>query len=126
LNISIENPAGSTRSGTDRTGKKWSIKLKNHYGYINGTVGKDKDHVDVFIGSNPKSEKAFIVNQKNSEDGFDEHKVLLGFDKFKDAVNGYLDNYEKGWDMIMSVHQIPLDKFKDWIKSGNTRVPYKG
>jgi len=126
FNISIENPKGSIRSGVDHTGKKWSIKLKNHYGYIEGNnIGKDGDPIDVFLGPNPNSENVFIVNQKNKEDKFDEHKVLIGFDKFKDAINGYLDNYEKGWDMIMSVHQILIDRFKDWLKSGNIKVPYK-
>lgn len=125
LNISIENPKGSTRSGVSSTGKKWSIKLKNHYGYIDGTTGKDKDHIDIFLGPNPNSEKVFVVNQKNSEDKFDEHKVLMGWDKLADATNGYLDNYEKNWDMIKSVHQTSLNKFKDWLKSGNTKVPYK-
>lgn len=40
--ISIENPAGSQRD------PRWPA-LKNHYGYFKGTVGKDKDHVDVFM-----------------------------------------------------------------------------
>lgn len=127
LNISIENPKGSIRSGTDHTGKKWSVKMKNHYGYINGNnIGKDGDPVDVFLGPNPDSENVFVVNQKNKEDKFDEHKVLIGFNGFRDAVDGYLDNYEKGWDMIMSVHQTHLDRFKEWLNSGNIKSPFKG
>jgi len=126
LNIAIENPKDSIRSGVDRNGKHWSIKLKNHYGYILGTVGKDKDHVDVFIGPSPNSEKVYIVNQKNSDNKFDEHKILLGWDSFPDAVKGYLDNYEKRWDMISSVHQSDINGIKDWLKNGNTKVPYKG
>jgi len=126
FNISIENPKGSIRSGTDSNGKKWSVKIKNHYGYINGNnIGKDGDPIDVFLGPDPNSENIFIVNQKNNEDKFDEHKILIGFDTFKDAINGYLDNYEKGWDMIMSVHQTSIDKFKDWMKSGKLKTPYK-
>jgi len=126
LSISIENPKGSIRSGVSPEGKKWSIKLKNHYGYFNGNnIGKDGDPVDVFIGPNPNSEKVFVVNQKNKNDGFDEHKVLIGFDNFSGAVNGYLDNYEKGWDMIMSVHQTTIDKFKAWLKAGRTKAPFR-
>ena len=34
LDISIENPAGSTRSGTDADGKPWSVEMQSHYGYI--------------------------------------------------------------------------------------------
>ena len=126
LKISIENPEGSMRSGVDRTGKPWSIKMKNHYGYILGTVGKDKDHVDIFIGPNPKSENIYVVNQKNGDGEFDEHKILLGWDKFKDAVSGYLSNYQDDWDMISSVHQTDLSGFKNWLKNGNTKVPYRG
>jgi len=126
LKIAIENPKDSVRSGVDGSGKPWSIKMKSHYGYILGTVGKDKDHVDIFIGPNPNSEKAYIVNQKNSEGGFDEHKILAGWDKFPDAVKGYLDNYEKGWDMISSVHQSDIAGLKNWLKNGNTKVPFKG
>ena len=127
MDISIENPKGSTRRGTSHDGKKWSIKMNNHYGYINGNkIGKDGDAVDIFIGENPKSEKVYVVNQKNSKDEFDEHKVLLGWDKFPDAVKGYLSNYEIGWDMISSVHQTDINGFKDWLKNGNTKVKYKG
>ena len=34
LDISIENPKGSTRSGTDKDGNKWESTLTAHYGYI--------------------------------------------------------------------------------------------
>lgn len=126
LDISIENPKGSIRSGVDHTGKEWSVIIKNHYGYINGNnVSKDGDPIDVFIGPKPNSDKVFVVNQKNKDGNFDEHKVLLGWENFNDSVKGYLDNYEKGWDMIMSIHQTPLDKFKNWLKNGNLKTPYK-
>jgi len=36
LDISIENPRGSTRSGVGPDGKEWSHKLDLHYGYIKG------------------------------------------------------------------------------------------
>jgi len=133
LNISIENPKGSTRSGTSPDGKKWSIKLKNHYGYINGNkIGKDGDPVDVFIGENPKSEKVFVVNQLNVEDNsntFDEHKALIGFNSISDAVRGYLQNYKPGWDekgMIDSIVQSDTKVFKDWLNNGNLKRPFRG
>ena len=50
FDISIENPLGSTRSGTDRNGKKWSVEMPVDYGYFKGTTGADKDHIDVMIG----------------------------------------------------------------------------
>ena len=35
LQITIENPKGSVRSGTDREGNEWFIELNNDYGYFN-------------------------------------------------------------------------------------------
>jgi len=34
LDITIENPKGSTRSGVDNNGKAWSTEMKHDYGYI--------------------------------------------------------------------------------------------
>ncbi|EJX10849.1 hypothetical protein EVA_00451, partial [gut metagenome] len=51
FDISIENPAGSTRSGVDANGKKWETKMQNTYGYMRGTEGVDGDHIDVFLAN---------------------------------------------------------------------------
>lgn len=40
LDISIENPAGSTRRGVDENGRGWETKLSHHYGYIKGVSRK--------------------------------------------------------------------------------------
>lgn len=129
LPISIENPKGSFRSGTDSNGKTWKNKLYSHYGYIRGTVGKDKDHLDVFIGPDHHSDTVVIVNQANTKDGsFDEHKIALGFKNFSDAIKGYLANYDKDWEEkggIRSAVKINMSQFKDWIKNGNTRVEFR-
>lgn len=121
LNISIENPAGSIRSGTDNNGNDWSIRMNNHYGYIKGTTGKDKDHLDCFIkvGLSPNTEidKVHIVNQKNPESGeFDEHKVMIGWDDRKSARKAYYTEYEKGWSGVLSVVTMPINRFKEWCK----------
>jgi hypothetical protein len=46
MDISIENKKGSTRSGVDKDGHEWSVDMNYDYGYIRGTVGVDKDHLD--------------------------------------------------------------------------------
>lgn len=126
LSISIENPKDSFRSSVDENGNAWKTRIKNHYGYILGTVGKDKDHVDVFIGDDRESDNVYIVNQLSKDGKFDEHKVLLGFDTFEGAVKGYFSNYDKTWDWVGSIHRTDIKTFKNWLKSGNTRVPYRG
>jgi len=124
LDISIENPKGSERSGTDKGGKKWSIKMANHYGYIKKTEGKDGDHVDVFLSDQAENADlpVFVVDQVNPESRrFDEHKVMMGFENEAAARKAYLANYEKGWQGIGGVKEYTLEAFKDWIHNGDTK-----
>lgn len=125
LDISIENKKGTTRSGIDNKGNKWTQVMNNDYGYIKGTKGRDKDHLDVFIGSDMKSESVFVVNQivPNTK-RFDEHKIMLGFPNLRQARLSYLKNYNPGWKGLGSIISMTLDKFKEWIK-GNTTSEVK-
>ena len=120
LNVSIENPKGSTRSGTDTGGKKWSVNMKSHYGYFKGTIGKDKDHVDAFIGDDAETAKSvFIVNQVDPKTGkFDEHKVMMGYADKEAATNAYNENYDKNWNGLGSIVEMPVTEFKEWVKDG--------
>lgn len=126
LDITIENPRGSERSGVDKSGKPWTSTISHHYGYIKRTKGADGDQVDVFIGPNPESEKAFVVNQVDPETGkFDEHKIMLGFDDKTAANQGYHANYQKGWKGAESITEITIPELKDKINSGVLDKPIK-
>jgi len=122
LNISIENPAGSIRSGVDQDGKPWSVTMNNHYGYIRGTKGKDKDHIDVFLGENLLSDKVYVVDQVNEDGAFDEHKVMIGFDSVDDAKAAYLSNYSEGWQGLGNITEVPMSEFKMWISNGTRKI----
>lgn len=123
LPITIENPKGSTRRGTDANGKKWEQVMHNTYGKIRRTEGVDGDHIDVFLGPNLSSERVFVVDQLNQDTGeFDEHKVMLGFDSLEDAQNGYLSNYEEGWRGMGPVTEVTMDEFKKWIDSSHRKT----
>jgi hypothetical protein len=118
LVISIESPKGATRSGKSKSGASWSVTMRHHYGYFNGTVGRDKDHIDVFLGPEPEREdlKVYVVNQVDPATGkFDEHKVMLGFEDQAAAKAGYLACYEKCWKGLGSVKEFSLERFKKWI-----------
>ncbi|NSX14941.1 PLxRFG domain-containing protein [Cupriavidus taiwanensis] len=124
LDVSIENPRGSTRSGTAPDGSAWSVEMANHYGYFKRTEGADGDHVDVFIGPHPDSTKVFVVDQVDPATGrFDEHKVLMGFNSLAAARAGYLANYEKGWKGAGAITAMSLGEFKAWLKDGDTTKP---
>ena len=126
MDLSIENPKGSERSGVDADGKAWSQKMHNTYGYIRGTMGRDKDHIDFFLGDNINSERVYVVDQRNvKDDTFDEHKVMLGFDAIDDAREAYNSNYSKGWQGLSDITEVDLDDFKEWaFEEGRRTKPY--
>lgn len=125
LDISIENPRGSERHGVNKNGTAWTRVLTHHYGYIRGTVGRDKDHVDVFIGPDPASERAFVIDQVDPQTGkFDEHKIMLGFENAGHARDGYMGNYPIGWKGFGAIHEVSLDELKTWLKGGDTKRPF--
>jgi hypothetical protein len=119
LDISIENPAGSRRR------PEWP-PLQNHYGYFKGSVGADKDHVDVFMTNRASDPDlpVFVVDQVNRDGSFDEHKVVLGAADEADARSTYLGNYEKGWTGLGGITQMTQDEFKAWVRdAGKTMKP---
>lgn len=124
LDVALENPKGSTRSGTDRDGKVWQSTMAHDYGYIKRTMGADGDHVDVFIGDKPESNTVYVVDQVDPKTGkFDEHKVMMGFADEQAARAGYLANYEKGWKGLSAIKAMPVEEFKRWVKEGDTKWP---
>ena len=127
IDISIENPASSTRKGIDANGKPWQTTLQDHYGYFKGTVGKDKDHVDTFIKPGTPTDydgPVFVVDQKKPGNGhFDEHKVVIGAEDQQEAENLYKRNYTSDWDGIRAITPMSMDGLKDWLKNGDTTKP---
>ena len=121
--ITLENPKGGIRSGTDRNGKKWSITMNNDYGYIRGTEAVDGDHIDIFLSENPTEGHVFVVDQRNEDGSFDESKVMYGFNSLEEARQAYLSNYEKGWESrIMAITEVSKDEFKRWIDSSHRKT----
>jgi hypothetical protein len=125
LDVSIENPKGSIRTGTDSDGETWETEMKSHYGYIKGTVGKDKDHLDVFVGDSPENKDVYVIDQVDPKTGeFDEHKVMMGFKNTRLARKGYKENYEKGWKGLGAITKMTVDEFKKWSSDKNkTKSP---
>lgn len=130
FDVTIEQPAGSVRSGKDANGKEWSVTMNNTYGYIRGTKGVDGDHIDVFLGPDMNSDMVYVVDQVNTDGSFDEHKVMIGFSSLEDARSAYLSNYEDGWQGLGNITGVALDEFKKWIDSSKRKTKpfseYKG
>lgn len=127
LDLAIENPEGSVRRGVDRDGKAWENRLASHYGYIKGTVGNDKDHVDAFVkpGTQPDySGPVFVVDQVHPDTGrFDEHKVILGAADEAEAERMYRANYADDWQGLAAITRLPMPAFKSWVRDGSKKQP---
>ena len=127
FDITIEQPEGSVRKGTDANGKQWESKMNNTYGYIRGAVGVDGDHIDVFLSNDIdgwNGRKVYVVDQYNPDGTFDEHKVMLGFNDIDEAKSDYLANYEKGWEdgRRIVVSATNLEDFEKWIDSSHRKT----
>ena len=120
LDITIENPTGTVRYGKQ--------KLRDHYGYIKRTEGADGDNVDVFVNSKAQEDwtgDVYIVDQLFPEvGGFDEHKVMFGYNNMIDARRAYKRNFQKDWKGEGAVTKMTLDEFKSWLaEPGANRRP---
>lgn len=127
FDITIEQPEGSVRKGTDANGKQWESKMHNTYGYFRGTEGVDGDHIDVFLSNDIdgwNGRKVYVVDQYNPDGTFDEHKVMLGFNDMDEAKSDYLANYEKGWEdgRRIVVSATNLEDFEKWIDSSHRKT----
>lgn len=127
FDITIEQPQGSVRKGTDADGKQWESKMNNTYGYIRGAVGVDGDHIDVFLSNDIdgwNGRKVFVVDQYNPDGSFDEHKVMLGFNDQDEAKGDYLANYGQGWEngRRIDITGVNLEDFEKWIESSKRKT----
>ncbi len=126
MDLAIENPAGSIRSGVDPNGKPWSVKMSSHYGYVKGTEGADGDHVDVYL--HPKADPkapVFVFDQHHPDGKFDEHKAVLGVPHQKHAEAVYDAHFSDGSGpkRRRGVTAMSVGAFHDWAKSKHAKKP---
>lgn len=127
FDITVENPKGSVRRGTDQNGNSWETTMHNTYGYIRGTEGVDGDHIDVFLTNDIdgwNGRRVYVVDQYNEDGTFDEHKVMLGFNDEDDARNAYLSNYSEDWanNRQIVITSTNLEDFEKWINSSHRKT----
>ena len=126
--FTIENPKGSVRRGVDATGKSWEQTMNNTYGYLRGKgmLGKDGDHLDVFINDGVDLDTfegpIFIIDQVNKDGSFDEHKIMYGFDDMPSAIRNYLMNYERPWEGLGNITEVDKATFDKWLESSDRKL----
>lgn len=127
FDVTIENPAGSVRSGVDAKGNAWSTTMHNTYGYIRGTVGVDGDQIDVYLSDHIdgwNGRRVFVIDVYNPDGTFDEHKVMLGFNDKEDALFDFAANYSTDWAAArrIEIHSVLMDDFEKWIESSKRKT----
>ena len=96
LDIRIQNPSGTLRSGISPSGQPWETAMEADYGYIAGTEGKDGEDVDVFVGPDKDAQSAYIITimKPPSFENIDEQKVMLGYNTGAEAKRVFLQHYD--------------------------------
>lgn len=124
LDIAIENPVGSTR-----TGPGWQTTMQDHYGYMKRTEGADGDQVDVYVKSGTPTDhtgQVFVIDQYDLATGkFDEHKAMVGYRFQGAAIKAYDAHFGDGSGpkRRQGVVRMTAEQFKDWAKNGDTSKP---
>ncbi len=128
LEISVENPKGSIRTGVAKDGMRWeSPPLSAHYGYLRRqSEGADGDALDVFVGPT-NSEKVFVIDQCDLDSGeFDETKTMLDFPDRESALAAYDGSFSDGNGPARrkAVTETSVDEFKRWLDEEDTTQPF--
>lgn len=114
LAIHVENIPGSYR-----TGKGWSTEMKLPYGEIDGTLGADKDKVDVYVGPYTGAKDVYVVHQNfvagPNRGTYDEDKVMVGFSNPDQAKAAYLAHYDNP-KFFRSMTTMTFEVFKAILK----------
>jgi hypothetical protein len=126
IDIAIENPKGSERSGTDPNGRQWKVKMPAHYGRIKRTTGADGDQIDVYVGPNPQSKRVYVIDQKDlNTRRFDEHKAIMGANSVSEARALYSKAFsdKMGNDRIGGIKPMSVSEFRKWMATEDTTKP---
>jgi len=128
LDVTIETPRGAERQGPiGKNGKPaWTnTNALADYGYIKRTDSADGEQLDVYIGPNPLSEKAFVIDQYDPKTGaFDEHKAVLGVDTVEQAMAVYDAAFSDDSGPARRKNgglEMAVDNFKKWVSEGDTK-----
>ncbi|EMO66412.1 ParB-like protein [Leptospira kirschneri str. 200803703] len=111
--VKIENEKGSYRNGFDLNGKSWKGKLFYDYGYIQKSSGEES--IGVFLGPEKNKNTYYLINQKDRDGNFDEHKLMLGFRNEKIAKKAYLKHYPKNWKGLGSIVALDEEGFQYFL-----------
>lgn len=126
LDLTIETEKGGERVGIGADGKPWSATMEHAYGYIKGTLARDGDQVDVYVGPHPQAAHVFVFDQIDPANGrFDEHKLVIGARDLAEAREIYDSGFSdsSGSERRGAVRELSVPELKAWLHGGNLKQP---
>ena len=123
LDIRVENPTGTLRSGVAPNGQTWETSMEADYGYIAGTEGKDGEDVDVFVGPDKDAQSAYIITimKPPTFENIDEQKVMLGYNTGAEAKRAFMRHYDSP-KFFGSMTAMTMTYFKKKIKESDGKL----
>ena len=123
LDISVENPTGTVRSGIAPNGQPWETTMDADYGYIHGTNGMDDEDIDVFVGPEKDAQSAYIITimKPPSFENVDEQKVMLGYNTGAEAKSAFLRHYDSP-RFFGSMTAMTMTDFKKKVKESDGKL----
>lgn len=111
--IWIEWKKGETRVYKDKKGVvKYERRMKADYGYIPDTLDSDGEELDVYLGPDKTSPRAFVIKQLKKDGSFDEHKVMIGYRTKEDAKASYDHHMGGAKERFGGMRQVPVSALK--------------
>ncbi|MHB1266984.1 MAG: DUF6582 domain-containing protein [Acidithiobacillus ferriphilus] len=123
LDIRVQNPSGTLRSGISPSGQPWETSMEADYGYIAGTEGKDGEDVDVFVGPDKDAQSAYIITimKPPSFENIDEQKVMLGYNTGAEAKRAFMRHYDSP-KFFGSMTAMTMTDFKKKVKESDGKL----
>lgn len=122
--FSIETAKGETRRDMKHTPPEWEVpNYPTHYGELLGTKGADGDRIDYHhVGT---GDRHFVIDQRNPEGGFDEHKIMGYAKDAADAMDHYNRGFNDNVDRVGSIKEASEQELTDWLNTpGAKKKPY--
>jgi hypothetical protein len=124
LPVRIESAEGSARTGVTPTGKSWHTIMPADYGFIEGVSGADGDSLDCYVGPFPESNNVYVVDQHDLDgNGFDEHKVMLGYHTEESAKEDYMAGHHLSSKTFAAITAFTMPMFRRWMSTADLTQP---
>ena len=122
--VSVEVPRETIREGVSANGNTWAKKVSAHYASLTGTISATGQSIKAFLGPTAdNATKVFIVDQVKADRSYDEPKVMIGYKNIKSARDAYMLNYPTGWKGLGGITEMPMTKFREWVKTPAAAQP---